>query len=173
MLEIETQAPNFSLQDQDGMVQTLSDYKGQYVLVYFYPKDDTPGCTKEACMIRDVYDEFAKLDLEVFGISADSVKSHKKFAEKYELPFILLSDPGKETLEAYDAFKGKSMFGKSFMGLRRCSYLINPEGVIVKVYPDVDPASHAGEILQDLKNLTDLTPESQSDSSPLLDKERG
>jgi peroxiredoxin Q/BCP len=151
MLDINQIAPNFSLLDQHEKMHTLADYKGQYVLVYFYPKDDTPGCTKEACMIRDVYHDFEKKNVKVFGISGDSPAQHKKFAEKYELPFTLLSDPEKETLDAYGAMKNKSMFGKTFLGIIRCSFLINPEGEIEKVYPKVDPASHASEILADLK----------------------
>jgi peroxiredoxin Q/BCP len=150
MLHEGTQAPEFSLQDQNDTQQTLSSYGGQYVLVYFYPKDNTPGCTKEACLIRDVYDEFEKKNVKVFGVSGDSVEKHKKFAEKHELPFTLLSDPDKEIIEKYEALKNKSMFGKTFLGIQRCSYLINPEGVIVKAYPNVDPAKHADEILQDL-----------------------
>ena len=117
MLSINDIAPDFNLQDQNNEAHTLSQHKGSYVLVYFYPKDDTPGCTKEACMIRDVYDDFEKKGIVVIGISADSPKSHKKFAEKYELPFTLLSDEDKSIIDAYGALKNKSMFGKTFLGI--------------------------------------------------------
>jgi peroxiredoxin Q/BCP len=145
LLSIGAHAPEFSLQDHTGTIRTLSDYKGSYVVVYFYPKDDTPGCTKEACMIRDMYDEYAQNGIVVLGISKDSPESHIKFKEKYELPFTLLSDPGQSTIQAYGA--SGTLFNK------RITYIIDPEGVIAKVYPDVDPASHAMELLNDLKTL--------------------
>ncbi|MCD8528315.1 MAG: thioredoxin-dependent thiol peroxidase [Candidatus Pacebacteria bacterium] len=153
MLEINSPAPEFTLLDQDEKHNTLSEYRGQYVLIYFYPKDDTPGCTQQACILRDIYDEFEKIQVKVIGISADSPKSHKKFAEKYQLPFTLLSDTDRTTLTAFGALKEKSMFGKSFLGIIRSSFLINPEGVIIKVYPKVDPATHADIILADLDSL--------------------
>ncbi|MCD8563829.1 MAG: thioredoxin-dependent thiol peroxidase [Candidatus Pacebacteria bacterium] len=153
MLEINSPAPEFTLLDQDEKTHTLSEYRGQYVLIYFYPKDDTPGCTQQACILRDIYDEFEKIQVKVIGISADSPKSHKKFAEKYQLPFTLLSDTDRTTLTAFGALKEKSMFGKSFLGIIRSSFLINPEGVIIKVYPKVDPATHADIILADLDSL--------------------
>lgn len=142
MLQNKTKAPDFELQDQNGKIHKLSDYKGSRVLVYFYPKDDTPGCTKEACSIRDAYADFSKLNLVIIGISADSVESHKKFAEKYHLPFTLLADTNKTVIKAYDA---DGLFTK------RISYLINEEGDIIKEYPNVDPATHAAEIYEDLK----------------------
>jgi peroxiredoxin Q/BCP len=145
LLSIGAHAPEFSLQDHTGTIRTLSDYKGSYVVVYFYPKDDTPGCTKEACMIRDMYDEYAQNGIVVLGISKDSPESHIKFKEKYELSFTLLSDPGQSTIQAYGA--SGTLFNK------RITYIIDPEGVIAKVYPDVDPASHAMELLNDLKTL--------------------
>lgn len=145
LLSIGAHAPEFSLQDHTGTIRTLSDYKGSYLVVYFYPKDDTPGCTKEACMIRDMYDEYAQNGIVVLGISKDSPESHIKFKEKYELPFTLLSDPGQSTIQAYGA--SGTLFNK------RITYIIDPEGVIAKVYPDVDPASHAMELLNDLKTL--------------------
>ena len=145
LLSIGAYAPEFSLQDHTGTIRILSDYKGSYVVVYFYPKDDTPGCTKEACMIRDMYDEYAQNGIVVLGISKDSPESHIKFKEKYELPFTLLSDPGQSTIQAYGA--SGTLFNK------RITYIIDPEGVIAKVYPDVDPASHAMELLNDLKTL--------------------
>lgn len=151
MLKIGKKAPVFSLLDQNEVKHTLSQYKGGVVLLYFYPKDDTPGCTKEACMIADVYNDFKKLGVTVLGVSKDSPKSHKKFAEKCNLPFTLLSDPEGAMIEKYGAFKEKTMFGKTSLGIVRMSYLIDAEGSVVKVYPKVDPASHALEILKDVK----------------------
>lgn len=153
MLKIGKKAPEFSLQDQDEITHTLKQYKGKNVLIYFYPKDDTPGCTKEACAIADVYNDFKKLGVVVLGVSKDTPKSHKKFAEKYNLPFILLSDKDAVMLEKYGALQEKSIFGKTSLGIVRMSYLIDGEGKVTKVYPKVDPTNHALEILQDLKNL--------------------
>jgi thioredoxin-dependent peroxiredoxin len=153
MLKIGKKAPAFSLLDQNEVKHTLKQYQGSTTLVYFYPKDDTPGCTKEACLIADVYKEFKKQGVTVLGVSKDSPKSHKKFAEKYNLPFTLLSDPDGTMIEKYGAFKEKTMFGKTSLGIVRMSYLIDGEGKVIKVYPKVDPASHALEILKDLKSL--------------------
>ena len=134
------QAPAFALKDQEGREHTLSDYRGAWVLLYFYPQDDTPGCTLEACTIRDEFPQFQKIQARVLGVSADSVESHKKFAEKYHLPFTLLADEEKKAVEAY--------------GVRgRTSFLINPEGTIVKVYENVKPEGHAAEVLKDLHEL--------------------
>ena len=134
-------------------MRSLKDFAGQWVLVYFYPKDDTPGCTKEACTIADVYKDFERLGVTVIGMSKDTVRSHKKFAEKYELPFILLSDEDMATITKYDAFKEKKMFGKPIRGTHRISYLIDPDGKIAKAYPKVDPANHALELIADIKAL--------------------
>lgn len=153
MLKIGKVAPAFSLFDQDETKHSLKQYEGKYVLLYFYPKDDTPGCTKEACMIADVYKDFSKLGIVVLGVSKDTSKSHKKFATKYNLPFTLLSDPEATAIQKYEAWKEKSMFGRSFLGIERMSYLIDPTGKIAMVYPKVDPASHALEILKDVKEL--------------------
>lgn len=153
ILKIKSKAPDFTLFDQDGKEHRLSDYLGKFILIYFYPKDDTPGCTKEACMLRDDFPNFKKLSAKVFGISADSVKSHKKFAEKYNLPFTLLSDEKKFVLKKYGALAEKSMFGKTFLGIKRMSYLIDKEGNVAKVYESVKPAVHAEEVLADLKTL--------------------
>ncbi|HEY0964497.1 MAG TPA: thioredoxin-dependent thiol peroxidase [Candidatus Paceibacterota bacterium] len=153
MLDIGSIAPTFSLADQDGKNRSLAEFKGQWVLIYFYPKDDTPGCTKEACTIAEVYDDFNKQRIAVLGVSKDSPQSHKKFAEKYRLPFTLLSDQKGDMIEAYGAWGEKSMFGRRFMGIRRISYLIDGEGKVVRVYPEVDPASHALQILNDVKSL--------------------
>lgn len=153
MLEQGSVAPTFSLLAQDGKEHTLSNYKGKWVILYFYPKDDTPGCTVEACSIKDNWHEFEKLDVVVFGASADSVASHKKFKEKYDLPFTLLSDSDKKTLTDYQVWTEKSMFGKKYMGIQRATYIIDPKGLIAKVYPKVTPTSHAGALLADLEKL--------------------
>lgn len=153
MLKLGTEAPAFSLLDQDGKMHKLSDYLGKYVLIYFYPKDDTTGCTKEACAIRDDFYNFEKLKCEVLGISIDSVKSHKKFAEKYKLPFTLLSDEGKKVVEKYGVWQEKSMYGRKYMGTVRSSFLIDPKGKIVKIYEKVNSAIHAEEVLRDIKEL--------------------
>ena len=145
MLNIKTSAPNFTLIDQNSKEHTLSEFLGSYVLIYFYPKDDTPGCTKEACVIRDMYKDFQSNGVVVLGISSDSVESHKKFAEKYGLPFILLSDPEKKVIKTYEA--------NGVIGTKRISYLIGPDGKIEKIYPKVDPAHHGVEILKDIYAL--------------------
>lgn len=141
MLTINAKAPDFSALDQDGMRKSLADYAGKYLVLYFYPKDDTPGCTTEACSIRDNFKEFEKYAV-VVGVSSDGVESHKKFAEKYQLPFTLLSDIDKDIIKKYDV---GGLFSK------RISYIINPHGIITKVYPNVIPSQHAEEILQDLR----------------------
>jgi peroxiredoxin Q/BCP len=138
-------APDFTLNDQDGKAQTLSSYKGKFVLVYFYPKDDTPGCTTEACSIRDNVAQFSKYEVKVFGISADDVASHKKFIAKYKLPFDLLADTNKTVAKLY---------GADGLFIKRISFLIDKEGKFAKLYPSVNPSQHAGEILADLASLT-------------------
>lgn len=153
MLDIGTKAPSFTLPDQDGQNRSLIEFAGKWVVLYFYPKDDTPGCTKEACTIAEVYNDFAALGAVVLGVSADSPESHKKFREKYNLPFTLLSDPTVKMIQSYKAWKRKMMFGRKFLGIQRMTYIINPSGEIVKVYPKADPASHALELLSDLKIL--------------------
>lgn len=146
MLEKGDKAPDFSLPDQNGQVHHLADYQGQSVLIYFYPKDDTPGCTKEACTIADVYNDFERQGVKVFGVSADGPESHRQFAEKYNLPFTLLSDEDRAVIRAYGAEKGEG----EGSGTKRISYLIAPDGTIAKSYPKVDPATHAHTILKDL-----------------------
>lgn len=153
MLEQGTKAPAFTLPDQDGVKHKLSEQKGNWVLLYFYPKDDTPGCTKEACGIRDNWSAFKKMGVTVFGVSADPVAKHKKFVDKYELPFTLLSDEEKTMLEAYGVWGMKKFMGREYMGIHRVSYLIDPKGKIAKVYPKVKAAGHAQEVLTDLKDL--------------------
>lgn len=153
MLKVGRKAPLFTLPDQDAKSQSLKEYKGQWVLLYFYPKDDTPGCTKEACTIADIYKDFKRQGTVVLGVSKDTPKSHKKFAEKYSLPFTLLSDPTMEMMDTYGAKVEKSMYGKIVRGTNRITYIINPEGKIAKAYAEVDPASHALELLADIKKL--------------------
>lgn len=151
-IEIGSLAPDFSLPDQDGKAHSLKEYKGKWLLLYFYPKDNTEGCTKEACMIRDDFMGFKKLDVEIIGVSVDSVKSHKKFAQDYKLPFTLLSDDKKEVVNLYGVWAKKKFMGREYMGTLRTSFLINPEGKIEKIYEKVKPAEHSKEVLEDLKN---------------------
>lgn len=154
MLKERTVAPNFILPDQDGIERALRDYRGSWILLYFYPKDDTPGCTKEACMIRDVWEGFRALSVVVLGVSVDSSAKHKKFIEKYQLPFTLLSDAEKEVVKLYEVWGEKKFMGRTYMGTRRSSYLIDPKGKIFRVFEKVDPAGHAQEILDALKEKT-------------------
>lgn len=147
-------APDFTLLDQDGVAHTLSDTKGTYTLVYFYPKDDTPGCTKEACSLGEYMPDFSKSDAVILGISPDTVKSHKKFAEKYGLPFTLLADPEKIAITAYGVWGKKKFMGREYDGVFRSSFLIAPDGTVAKVYENVKPEAHAAEVLADLKALS-------------------
>ncbi len=147
------QASDFKLPDQDGKTHQLSDYHGKWVIIYFYPKDDTPGCTTEACNFRDSFHELQAKGVVILGISKDSVKSHKKFAEKNNLNFPLLSDETKEVINAYHAWGEKKFMGKTYEGIRRTTYLINPKGEIVKTYENINPTIHAKEILKDLEEL--------------------
>lgn len=146
-------APDFELLDQSGKKHKLSGYRGRWVLIYFYPKDDTPGCTKEACGIRDSFREFEKLGVKVFGISVDSIKSHEKFVSKYKLPFTLLSDEGKRVVNLYGVFGKKKFMGREHMGIFRSSFLIDKKGKVAKVYEKVKPEGHAQEVLEDLKEM--------------------
>ena len=148
-----TLAPQFSLPDQEGKIHTLSDYRGQWVVLYFYPKDDTPGCTIEACSFRDMQALFAEKNTVILGVSKDTEKSHLKFAEKFTLNFPLLSDTTGTTIEAYGAWAPKKMFGKSYLGILRNTVLINPDGEIAKEYPNVDPVAHAEQLLKDLDEM--------------------
>ncbi len=149
-LKVSDIAPDFTLKDQAGVPHTLSSLRGKWVLVYFYPKDDTPGCTKEACAIRDRWPDFAKLGIVVLGISTDSETSHRKFAAKYQLPFTLLADPQKEAVRQYGVFGAKKFMGQEYMGVVRTSFLVGPDGVIARVYEKVKPEIHAEEVLADL-----------------------
>lgn len=155
MLTIDTLAPDFTLPDQDGKEHTLSSYRGKWVLVYFYPKDDTPGCTKEACSIRDADPDLSTLGAVVLGISADTVQSHKKFAQKYDLQFPLLADPEHRAIDLYGVWGKKKMMGREYDGIFRTSFLIDPEGKIAKVYENVRPEVHASEVLTDLRQRID------------------
>jgi thioredoxin-dependent peroxiredoxin len=147
-------APDFSLQDQDGKTWSLADFSGRWLVLYFYPKDDTPGCTTEACAFRDERDAIAEYgNTAVVGISKDSVISHKKFAEKHSLNFTLLSDESGETIKAYNAWGERSMFGRVFMGTTRSTFIIGPTGNIVKEYPKVSPNGHAAQIIKALQKL--------------------
>ena len=151
MLKENTKAPDFTLKDKDGNDVSLSDFRGKKVVLYFYPKDNTSGCTKEACGFRDSYVSFGEKNVIIIGISKDSGKSHMNFAEKYSLPFILLSDPELEAIKAYDVWQEKKMYGKSYMGVARSTFIIDENGTVIKVYEKVKPDSHAAEILDFLK----------------------
>jgi thioredoxin-dependent peroxiredoxin len=147
LLQPGAKAPDFSTTDQSGKKITLKDYRGKKVVLYFYPKDDTPGCTKEACAFRDHFAEFKKLGVEVLGVSVDTEKSHKAFAEKFKLPFTLLADTEKKIVNAYGVWGEKSMYGRKYLGTNRVTYLINESGYIAAVFPKVKPQEHAAEIL--------------------------
>ena len=151
MLEINSIAPDFSLQDKDGNDVRLSDFAGKRVVLYFYPRDNTPGCTRQACAFAAAYDGFRDLDAVVIGVSKDSVASHQRFAEKYNLPFILLSDPEHQVIEAYGAWQEKKNYGKVSMGTVRCTYIIGPDGRIEKVMPKVKPDTNAADVLAALR----------------------
>lgn len=153
-LKIGRKAPAFTLPDQNGKPVKLSDFKGQWVLLYFYPKDNTPGCTKEACGMRDKMPDFKRLGFSVLGISVDNPTSHRKFADRYDLCFPLLADEEKKIVKTYGVWGKKKFMGKEFMGTRRQSFLVDPEGTIVKIYEKVNPQEHAQEVLEDLKAYT-------------------
>ncbi len=144
-------APDFTLPDATGTMHSLADHKGSRILLYFYPKDDTSGCTAEACGIRDAFPDFGTAGVTVFGVSVDSPQSHEKFAEKYELPFTLLSDEKKEVVEKYGVWAEKKFMGKEYMGTLRTSFLIGADGKIEKIYEDVKPEVHAAEVLFDVR----------------------
>lgn len=150
-LEIGQTAPQFSLPDQQGKLHELKSYLGSWVLIYFYPKDATPGCTTEACSIRDNWKAFSSAGVTVLGISADSVNSHKKFAHKYSLPFTLLADEDKKIVTEYGVYGKKKFMGRQYMGINRMSFLVDPKGKIFKIYEKVKPSEHAQEVLTDIK----------------------
>jgi len=144
-------APAFKLKNQDGKVVSLSDFKGKDVVLYFYPKDNTPGCTTEACSFRDDMPRFNGIDAVILGISPDSVESHKKFAEKFELPFNLLSDDKKEIVQKYDVWKEKNNYGKKYMGVVRTTFIIDKDGIIKKIFNKVKVDGHSEEVMNALK----------------------
>lgn len=156
MLEVGMMAPDFTLPDATGKEVKLSSFRGQKVVLYFYPRDNTPGCTREALHYKEQYNEFKARNVEVIGISKDSVQSHDKFACKHELPFILVSDPDLVAIQAYDVWKEKKLYGKVSMGVVRTTYVIDENGCIIKVYPKVKPDLNAQEVLAYLDDLNTL-----------------
>jgi len=153
MLEVGMKAPEFTLPDQSGKAVSLSDFLGKKVVLYFYPKDNTPGCTRQACAFAQKQQDFMNKNTVVIGVSKDSAASHMKFAEKYQLPFVLLSDPQRQAIEAYGVWQEKKLYGKVSMGVVRATYLINEQGMIEKVMPKVKPDSNADEILAYLEGV--------------------
>ncbi|NJN57900.1 MAG: thioredoxin-dependent thiol peroxidase [Leptolyngbyaceae cyanobacterium SL_5_9] len=147
-------APEFSLPDGDGNTVSLSDFRGKRVVLYFYPRDNTPGCTKEACSFRDAYADYQSNDVVVLGISTDDAKSHTKFTAKYNLPFPLLSDADGQIADTYDSYGMKKFMGKEYMGISRNTFIIGTDGKIEKIYRKVKPENHATEILKDLSGLS-------------------
>lgn len=150
MLKLQQKAPGFSLQDQHGVTHTLKQYLGKKVLIYFYPKDDTPGCTTEACNFRDNYEALTEAGLVILGVSKDNIKSHKKFAEKFDLPFPLLADEDTSMCEAYGVWGMKKFMGREYMGISRMSFLIDEKGAIAKIYEEVKPKEHTQEVTKDV-----------------------
>lgn len=150
MLEVGTNAPQFTLLNQDGKEVSLSDYKGKKVILYFYSKDNTAGCTKQACGFAEKYPDFLERGAEVIGVSKDSVESHRKFADKHNLTFTLLSDPEKKVIEAYDVWKEKNMYGKKTMGVVRTTYLIDEEGIITKAFAKVNATKNPSDMLENI-----------------------
>ncbi|WP_147613394.1 thioredoxin-dependent thiol peroxidase [Treponema pectinovorum] len=148
MLNIGTKAPDFSLPDQNGVIHSLSEYAGKRLVLYFYPKDNTSGCTKQACSFAELYPNFKEKGVEILGVSKDSVQSHKKFEEKYELPFTLLSDTELTVIKAYDVWKEKKLYGKTYMGVVRTTYLIDENGMIIRAEEKVDAGKNANDTLK-------------------------
>ena len=151
MLEVGMKAPEFTLPDKDGNMVSLADFAGKKVVLYFYPRDNTPGCTRQACAFASAYEEFKNINAVVIGVSKDSVTSHQKFAEKHALPFILLSDPERAAIEAYGVWQEKKNYGKVSMGVVRSTFVIDENGVVEKVMPKVKPDTNAAEILTYLR----------------------
>ena len=153
MLETGTKAPDFSLPDQDGVMHSLSRYRGKKVILYYYPRDNTPGCTKQACGFRDLYPQFTEKGAVVLGVSKDSVASHKKFQEKYQLSFPILSDTELQVIQAYDIWKEKKLYGKVSMGVVRTTYLIDENGIISKAFGKVKAAQNPEQMLEELNDI--------------------
>ncbi len=153
MLNTGTSAPAFSAPDQNGAIRTLSEFKGSWLLLYFYPKDDTPGCTAQACELRDNMNSLRHYGVTIVGVSADDEASHKKFGETYALPFPLLADKDKKIINTYGVWGEKTTYGKTYMGVIRTSFLIDQDGVIRKIYEKVKPEGHAEEVLKDVKEI--------------------
>ena len=147
-----TVAPNFAAKAENGETVRLKDLRGQKVVLYFYPRDDTPGCTKEACSFRDAFADFKKRDIKVFGVSVDSEASHKKFAAKYKLPFTLLADPDHSIADAYGVYGEKKFMGRTYMGVKRITFLIDEKGKVKKVFEKVKPEEHAQDVLEAFNN---------------------
>ena len=154
MLEVGKKAPDFELPDQNGEMHKLSDYAGKKVILYFYPKDNTAGCTKQACGFSERYPQFTEKGAVILGVSKDSVASHKRFEEKYGLAFTLLADPERKVIEAYDVWKEKKLYGKTYMGITRSTYVIDEEGTIIKTFEKANPATNAQDILEYLAQLS-------------------
>ena len=152
-LMVGSKAPAFKVKDQDGKTVSLADFRGKKLVLYFYPKDDTPGCTKEACAFRDAGAQLRKLGAEVAGVSFDSPASHAKFRAKYKLPFALLADEQKKVAEAYGVYVEKIMYGKKRMGIRRSTFVIGPDGRIAAIFPKVKPEEHVAEVIEALKEI--------------------
>ena len=148
MLKVGQKAPDFTLKDKDGHDVSLSDFLGKKVVVYFYPKDNTPGCTRQACAFAGAYEQFKQKDVVVIGISKDSVASHVRFADKYSLPFVLLSDPDLVAIKAFGAWAEKKLYGKLGFGVVRCTFIIDEQGIVTHVMPQVKPDTNAAEILE-------------------------
>lgn len=147
MLQVHTPAPDFTLPDASGKQISLHDFKGKKVVVYFYPKDNTPGCSKQACAFKDAYSAFQQANVIVIGISKDSQRSYQNFIQKYELPFLLLSDPQLEAIQAYDVWQEKKLYGKTYMGVVRATYIIDEDGMIEHVFEKADPTTNTQDVL--------------------------
>ena len=150
MLSTGDPAPDFTLSDADGNPVSLSDFKGQKVVLYFYPKDDTPGCTKEACGFRDAQDDYMEANAVVIGVSPDSEKSHQRFRDKYDLPFLLLADPERQAIGGYEVWKEKNMYGKKYMGVERSTFIIDEDGILVEILRKVKVDGHVQSVLASL-----------------------
>lgn len=146
-------APDFRLSDQDGKTWTLQDFQGESLVLYFYPKDDTPGCTREACSFRNLHAEFQEIGARIVGVSPDGAERHARFAQKHDLPFTLLADPEHETAEAYGVWKEKNMYGRKFWGIERTTFIIGPDSKIAKVYPRVKVNGHVEKVLEEVRSL--------------------